>query len=77
MRHAPRTHVREACEPDGSNSVEVAEDQADSWMGRDNVAQLPSIASLSVIQVDVRNLDSLEFKDERDPLASRFGKRWA
>jgi hypothetical protein len=34
------------------------------------MAKLPPIASLPVIEVNVRNLEAREFKDERDPRAS-------
>jgi hypothetical protein len=77
MRHTARPHVRKACDPNRSHGVEVAYDQIDTVMGGDNVAQLPSIASLPVIEMNIRNLDAREFKDERDPLTSRFGLWWA
>ena len=77
MRHTARPHVRKACEPHGSHGVEVAYDQIDTSMGGDNMAQLPSIASLPVIEMNIRNLDAREFKDKRDPLTSRFGLWWA
>jgi hypothetical protein len=77
MRHAARTHVGKAGKPHRPDKVEVAYDQIDTGMGRDDVAKLSSIASLPMIEVNIRNLDPCVVKDERYPLASRFRLRWA
>ena len=77
MGRAARTYVREAGKPRRPDGVEVAHDQIDARVAGDDVAKLPAVASLPMIEVDVRDLHSGDLEDERDPPPSPSRSRRA